>query len=151
MKKVALKKRYETMTTMLDAFDFARIQEYYGLMILLKDLEISDDEFQAWVRYMRIEGNRVGPAHKKKVQSYYCPDCGDKLTLMPVNTKSCTDVGEGYKSMFSCDNQMECGYSRYSEDTVEKWLETLTDMSKHGAMSKMKNEASGCSGCGGKS
>jgi len=149
MKKVALKKRYDTITTMLDAFDFARIQEYYGLMVLLKDLEISDDEFQAWVRYMRIEGHDNGPASREKVQSYYCPDCGDKLTLMPVNSKSCTNVGEDYKSMFSCDNQMECGYSRYSIESVGTWLSTLTEMSKHGAMSKMKSESSGCGGCGG--
>jgi hypothetical protein len=144
MQKV-LRERYESMKIMLDVFSFARIQEYYSLMITLKNLKISDDEFMAWVRFRQIEGSA---GREKKSRSFFCPDCGRVLSLMPVNNKSCNNVGGDYNSMFSCVDLVGCGYSRYSTDTVKYWIKALAFTSKPATMAKMIAESDGCSGCG---
>jgi hypothetical protein len=149
--KTGLRKRYESISVMLNGFNFARIQEYYALLLTLKDFEISNDEFSAWVRFMRTEKVKANPKHGlSDGASYSCPDCGGKLNLNAVNSMSCNQVGGDYKSMFSCVDQVGCGYSRYSDDTVDQWLSTLKLFSKPAAMEKMLTESKGCGGCGSK-
>jgi hypothetical protein len=142
-----LKKRYESISVMLNSFSFARIQEYYSLILTLNEFKISEDEFMAWVRFRRIEGSKAG---SRGDRSYHCPDCGKVLGLFKVNDKPCSDVGDGYKTLFSCFDSIGCGYSRYSVETVESWILVLKNMSKPGAMSKMLSDSIGCGGCGSK-
>jgi hypothetical protein len=150
VKDNSLRKRYESISIMLDGFNLARIQEYYGLMTTLKEFEISDDEFKAWVRFVRAEGHYARGGEKGNELSYYCPNCGGMVSVLEVNSKSCNNVGGDYKSMFSCDDLTGCGYSRYSSKDVSSWISMLRSISKPAAMAHMMKESKGCGGCGSK-
>jgi hypothetical protein len=150
MKDHKLRKRYEDITKMLEGVSMARVQEYYGLMLDLKTLEISLDEFSAWVRFIRIEGFVNNNKNKQTGDNYSCPDCELPLELFEVNSSNCTNVGDNYKSMFSCSDLFGCGYSRYSDEPVRYWIELLSGINQNVATDRMLKKTKGCGGCGSK-
>jgi hypothetical protein len=145
-----LRKRYEDITKMLEGVSMARVQEYYGLMLDLKTLEISLDEFSAWVRFIRLEGTIINNKNKPVNDSYSCPNCELPLEIFEVNSSNCTQVGDNYKSLFSCSDLFGCGYSRYSDESVKYWIELLSGISKGMAADRMIKKSTGCGGCGSK-
>jgi hypothetical protein len=148
-----LKNRYDVISTKLNGFGLGRIQEYRGLMVTLKALEISDDEFRDWVDYATSpERYRANLSRSKRFKGkhYFCPDCGDMMHVLAVNTMPCNNVGEDYKSMFSCHDVAGCGYSRYSNKPVSEWRELLYQVSAEDSNGKMVKESKGCGGCGSK-
>jgi hypothetical protein len=150
MGKTKLRKKYEDISERLGGFSLARIQEYYGLMLVLKEFEISNDDYMAWVRFRKIEGLRIAEKPEKPAMSYSCPECKMKLELFEVNSMPCNNVGGDYKSMFSCSDLIGCGYSRYSTDTVEEWMLLVKGIGEYTATSSMIKRTKGCGGCGSK-
>ena len=144
------KTKREIMDRRLSAFGFGQIQDALNILSLLSANNLTIPDFRGWVEYKKLKGTYNAPSPMSTSSHYICADCGQEADLIRVNSKPCNMVGGGYKSMFSCKDALGCGYTRYSEETVSKWISLLNKSSIHNANLEMERKSKGCSGCGGK-
>jgi len=145
-----MKTKREIMDRRLNAFGFGEIQDALNIFSLLSANNLTIHDFRGWVEYNKLNGtyNRLKPIPDSSF--YNCADCGGQVDLIEVNSMPCNMVGEGYKSMFSCSDVAGCGYTRYSDEPVSKWISFLQKSDLHSASTEMDQKTKGCSGCGGK-
>jgi hypothetical protein len=147
--KTKMRERYDSISSILDGFSFARLQEFGSLTLTMNEFDISNGELREWLRFMRSEGTKVRE-REEKTMTLICPMCGDDLVLIAVNSMSCNQVGGGYNSMFSCADDMRCGYTMFDAKNVQEWQTLINRMTKQGSMAKAIKNGKGCGGCGNK-
>lgn len=104
----------EELIRIIEMFGLARVQDMLTMVGELKKagLELSDAQ-----KYMQ----EVRDFFKKsKIQ---CPECGGPVSLMEVNTNKRNQVDPRYHTLAYCENEIDCGWSRLFEKTIERWRE----------------------------
>lgn len=80
---------------------------------------------------IRLEAGRVEkthdvpttPSRKKRRQhlsSVRCPECGERVKIIPVNVSKCTNIGGPWKSSLMCGND-KCRWTELSEKSAKEF------------------------------
>lgn len=116
-----LVKKTNILDTILAAFSRKQLQE--GIM-LAAVLQANDLTFQNVVDALTAVQEKT----RRLISNFpKCPDCGRALRGLPVNTTKGNQVGEDYKSVWTCSDWKNCGYEYYSLNTVQEKLNLLVE------------------------
>lgn len=144
-------KRYEFISSKLEAFDGGMIQDLYSLILHMRSEDISIKEFEGWIEFYRSGRVNLGkwPGNKyvgNNESGFICPDCGLNLILMPINETTCTNIGGDDRTLFYCEDTLGCGYEQYSNKKSSYWNTLLYKVGQQRVADKMnlKPKSKGC-------
>ena len=60
-----------------------------------------------------------------KKNSLKCPDCGRIMSLEHINTQPGNQVPGGWKSIWRCTEEINCGFEELSKKSVAQWVKKL--------------------------
>lgn len=154
--------RNKMISKALSPFGFGQIQDAMNIIAKIKSRGISIDGFMDWGRYMQLGSTKS--VHQqvnvgKMDKTFICPGCGLPLMTMSINTEPCNIVGENYKTLLYCYDDIGCGYELYSENSIEDWaglskkissayIYPSFKVSDKSGIKTTKPKNSGCGGCG---
>lgn len=119
----------------MEAFQFSTLMDAFNIMRLMLIHEVELIDFMRWFDHrVKTQKAQIAEAQKSKIElvrdlRYFarrCPDCGGMLSMMPVNTMPCDQVGSGYQSAWYCPAVMACGFIEFSELRPQESLKAFS-------------------------
>lgn len=146
-------KKEEFFDMVFGQFGFGVLQDMANVMKIMIESEVTIEELIAWVKQTHANQNSMLFEYSKrrylayldyKLNSRRCPDCGDIMRAMPVNTGPGDQVGGNYQTVWMCLSKENCGLCEYSEKSIleENILHGLIEANVDPRSSKRKKERS---------
>lgn len=133
--KSEAERREKFISDNLAAFDPGLLQDLRTLIMHLRSIDVKEYEFLEYVQGTVLGRGKSARSRsvvdKERRTAPKCPECSSPLTLAPVNTSKCNQVGGDYKSHIKCTSIMSCDYEEFrNESTDEVYAEYLSRRKK---------------------
>jgi hypothetical protein len=112
------------------AFTWRFQQDVFTYLKQLHDKGISLDHAMQCIAYRKhMQKQKIklyqDVAELWKKNSLKCPDCGRIMSLEHVNTQPGNQLPGGWKSIWRCTEEIECGFEELSKKSVAQWVKKL--------------------------
>lgn len=110
-------RRYQNATA---PFSINQLENFFILVGQIKKhgltideaVEIFNEEKKLGIAQSILAQKEFLKSHVDKRVMPICPECGQQLIKVPVNTRPGDQVGGDYKAMLSCTNIISCAYTK---------------------------------------